>query len=76
MLSNAVTDFVVKVYVGPWASEEFFQLGDFSQIFLGRGQSGGICFFSLEIKKTTSFAKTFKIQGSLQPPGPPSDTHV
>jgi len=49
-----------------WASEGFVSEGareDFSNIFLGEGKSGEICFFPLETTKTTFFAKMFKIQG-------------
>jgi len=42
-------------------------LRDFSKIFLGVTKSGGICFFPLEIKKTTLFGEIFKIQGALPP---------
>jgi len=42
-------------------------LGEFSKIFLGVAKSGEICFFPLETKKTTCFAKIFKIQGGKPP---------
>jgi len=57
-----------------WASEGFFQgepLGFFSKIFLGGAKSGNICFFPLETKKTTFFAKIFKIQGGKDLSAPP-----
>jgi len=50
--------------------KDFFHggaLGDFSKIFSGGGKSDEICVFALEIKKTTFFAKIFKIQGVLAP---------
>ena len=43
-------------------------LGDFSKIFLGGPKSGKICFFPLETKKTTFFAKSSKIPGGQCPP--------
>jgi len=60
------------------ASEDIFQggrLGDFSKIFLGGSESGYICFFPLETKKTTFFAEIFETQGKV-PPASPSDAMV
>jgi len=45
-------------------------LGDFSKFFAGGAKSGEICFFPLITKKTTFFAKNFKIQGAFSPPAP------
>jgi len=49
---------------------------EFSKIFLGRAKSGEICFFSLEIKKTTFFAEIFKIYVGQGQPCPPFDAHA
>jgi len=58
----------------PWASEEFFpgwvDYGIFQNFFNGGVKSGEICFFPLEIKKTTFFAEIFKIWGGGQGPFP------
>jgi len=42
----------------------------FFQNFPGDGKSGEICFFPLKTKKTTFFAKKFKIQGGKSSPAP------
>jgi len=52
------------------SQKDFFQgrpLGDISKIFPWTAKSGEICFFPLEIKKTTLFGEIFKIQGDLAP---------
>jgi len=41
--------------------------GDFSKILLGGAKSGEICFFPLEIEKTTFLSEIFKIQGAFGP---------
>ena len=49
----------------------------FFQNFCRGDQSGEICFFPLETKKTTFFCWIFKFQGEpLAFPDPPSDTHA
>jgi len=57
-----------------------FSRGDtrwFFQNFYRGAKSGEICFFPLETKKTTFFAKMFKIQGGQGPPAHlPSDVHA
>ena len=60
------------------ASEGFFPgLGFFSSIFPGGARSGEIWFFPLETKKTTFFAKNFKIQEGAKAPLPtPMITYV
>jgi len=49
--------------------------GDFLKNFLGGGQNWWNLFFlPLETKRTTFFAKNFKIQGGKVPPAPPLST--
>jgi len=50
-------------------------LGDFSKIFQEGAKSGKICFFPLEINKTTFSAKIVKMQGVQGFPCPPSNAH-
>jgi len=38
-------------------------LRDFSKIFLGKGNSGKICFSHSKLRKKSFFANIFKIQG-------------
>jgi len=45
-------------------------LWDFTKLFLWEGKCGQICFFPLEIKKTTFFAENFKIKWGVPPPLP------
>jgi len=61
--------------LGSWASEEFLPGGStwrFFQNFSRGDKICEICFFPLETKKTTFFAKIFKIQEGQVPP---SDAH-
>ena len=53
--------------------EDFFQevgTRGFFQIFVGEAKRGKICLFPLVTKKTTFFAKIFKIQAVQGPPCP------
>ena len=57
-----------------WASEGFFPGGTtkrFSKIFPWGAKSGEICFFPLEIKKTTFFGWNFQNPGGSRPPPAP-----
>jgi len=64
-----------------WASEGFFSGEDQQRIFPKFFPGGGpkavkFVFYPSKLKKQPVFANTFKIQGGLGSPSPPSDAHA